>query len=382
MALAAPSREGAMEKQQAFAEDALELLREGLASGRIDRRAFLRVCAVLGATAPLALRSGPAAAQAKEIVLSNAGGDAASAMQKVFAETYMKANPGTKVVVDGTFPSSAKIKAMVDANHVTWDVCDRNLPAALELGQQGLLAEIDYGIVDKKKMRPEHAGKWGAGSYIFSNVLCYQTGAFGGRKPMTWKDFWNVKDFPGKRALRKHIDGQLEAALLADGVEPSKLYPLDLGRALDKIKELKPHCIFWSTGAESQQLLRDREVVMANVWNTRASVLRRESGKKIDFHYNEAPLWVAAWIVPKGNPAGKDVFRLIASTQDPGKQVELFKLLGNGPVNPAASAMVPDDLKVIDPSSPANYKIQIPVDPEWYAKHSATALQRYIEAVS
>jgi putative spermidine/putrescine transport system substrate-binding protein len=371
-----------MAKHQTFGEDALALLREQFAAGGVDRRAFLRLCTVLAASGALVGRGGPAAAQAKEIVLANAGGDAAPAMQKVFAEPFMKAHPGTKVVVDGTYPSSAKIKAMVEAKYVTWDVCDRNLPASLELGQQGLLEEIDYGIVDKSKMRAEHAGKWGSGSYIFSNVLCYQAGAFDGRKPMTWKDFWNVKDFPGKRGLRKHIDGQLEAALLADGVEPSKLFPLDVKRALEKIKELKPHCIFWSTGAESQQILRDREVVMANLWNTRASVLRRESDKKIDFHYNEALLWVAAWIVPKGNPAGKDVFRLIASTQDPAAQVELFKLLGNGPINPAASAMVPDELKVIDPSSPENYALQIPVDPQWYADNSAQALQSYIEAVS
>ena len=371
----------AMTNDQGFAHDCLELLREQLATGAIDRRGFLTAAAVLAGAAAVGSPAG-AFAQAKEIVLANAGGDAATAMTKVFAEPFMQANPGIKVAVDGTFPSSAKIKAMVDAKNTSWDVCDRNLPAALELGQQGLLEEIDYGIVDKSKLRPEHAAKWGAGSYIFSNVIAYQTKAFGDRKPMTWQDFWNVKEFPGKRGLRKHIDGQLEAALLADGVDPKNLYPLDMKRALDKIKQIKPHCIFWSTGAESQQLMRDNEVVMANLWNTRASVLRRETKQAVDFHYNQGLLWVAAWIVPKNNPAGKEVFRFIASTQDPPKQVELFKLLGNGPVNPAASALVPEELRVIDPSSPANYALQVPVSPEWYAANSATALSQYIEAVS
>jgi putative spermidine/putrescine transport system substrate-binding protein len=368
-----------MKEHLTHAEDTIELLKEQLEKGVIDRRRFVQFAALLGISAGVGSK---AFAQAKEIVLANAGGDAASAMAKVYAEPYMKAVPGTKVVVDGTLPSSAKIKAMVEAKNVTWDICDRNLPAAAELGEQGLLEEIDYNIVDKNKVRPEHAAKWGCGSYIFSNVLTYQTDAFGGRKPMTWKDFWNVKDFPGKRGLRKHIDGQLEAALLADGVPPDQLYPLDVKRALAKIKEIKPHTIFWSSGAESQQILRDKEVSMANLWNTRASVLRRESNQKIDFHYNEAILWVGAWIVPKGNPAGKDVFRFMASTQDPAAQVELFKLLGNGPINPAASALVPDDLKVIDPGSPENYAKQALVAAEWYAKNSASALSAYLEAVS
>lgn len=370
-----------MKTIQTFAEDCVELLQEQLARGAIDRRGFLTACAALG-LAPLAFGAREAAAQAKEIVLCNAGGDAATAMAKVFAEPYMKANAGVKVTVDGSNPLSARIKAMVEAKRVVWDVCDRNLPASLELGQQGLLEEIDYSIVDRAKIRPEHAGKWGAGSYIFSNVLAYQTDAFGGRKPMTWKDFWNVKDFPGKRSLRKHIDSNLESALLADGVPPDKLYPIDVKRALDKIKEIKPNCVFWSSGAESQQLLRDREVVMANVWNTRASVLRRETNQRVDFHYNEACVWVAAWIVPKGNPAGKDAFKLIRFAQEPEPQVELFKLLGNGPVNPAAAPMVPADLKIIDPGSPENYRVQVPVNPQWYAENSAAVLQQYLEAVS
>lgn len=368
-----------MSEHPSHAEDTIELLKEQAAKGAIDRRRFVQLAALIGVSAGFASK---AFAQAKEIVLANAGGDAATAMGKVFAEPYMKSVPATKVVVDGTLPSSAKIKAMVEAKNVTWDICDRNLPAAAELGEQGLLEEIDYGIVDKSKVRPEHAGKWGCGSYIFSNVITYQADAFGGRKPMTWKDFWNVKDFPGKRGLRKHIDGQLEAALLADGVPLKDLYPLDVKRALNKIKEIKPHTIFWSSGAESQQILRDKEVSMANLWNTRASVIRRESSQKIDFHYNEAVLWVGAWIVPKGNPAGKDVFRFMASTQDPVAQVELFKMLGNGPINPAAAALVPDDLKAIDPGSPENYAKQALVAAEWYAKNSASALTAYLEAVS
>lgn len=372
-----------MTDHQSHAQDSLELLGEALIKGRIDRRRFLQGAAMLGATAAMGTVAGRSAyAQAKEIVLSNAGGDAVTAMGKAWTEPYMKQVPATKIVIDGTFPSSAKIKAMVEAKNTSWDICDRNLPAALELGQQNLLEEIDYSVVDKAKLRPEHAGKWGCGSYIFSNVIAYQTDAFGGRTPQNWKDFWNVKDFPGKRALRKHIDGQLEAALLADGVAPKDLYPIDLKRALAKIKELKPNCIFWSTGAESQQVLRDKEVVMANVWNTRATVLRNESQKKIDFHFNEAALWVGAWIVPRNNPAGKDVFKFMASTQDPAEQVELFKLLGNGPVNPAAAAMVPADLKAIDPGSPENYAKQIPVSAQWYADNSAAALTAYIEAVS
>ena len=369
-----------MTEIQSFHEDCIALLKEQTEGKAVDRRTFLAVLGALGLSPALAHLT-PANAQAKEIVVVNWGGDAVPAFTKAWAEPFMRAG-GIKTVVDGAGPSSAKIKAMVESGKVTWDCVDRNLIAALELGRQNLLDKIDYSIVDKNKVRPGHAGEWGIGSYIYANVLTYRKDAFGGKVPKTWKDFWNLKDFPGKRTLRKHIDGQLEAALLADGVAPDKLYPIDVKRALDKIKEIKKDTIFWGSGAESQQLFRDKEVVMGGLWNTRAIVARRESNGTVDLTYNEGSAWVGAWLVPKGNPAGKDVYKFIASAQDPGQQAELFKALGNGPVNPAGSALVPDDMKALDPSSATNYKMQIPADPEWYAANSATVLTQYLEAIA
>lgn len=365
---------------QTFQEDCLDLLREQAEGRAVSRRALLSTLALLG-VAPAAFPLTPARAGPSELVVVNFGGDAVAAMTKAWAEPFNKTS-SLKAVVDGSGPTSAKMKAMVESGVVTWDVVDRNLAAALELGRQTLLEEIDYGIVDKSKVRPEHAGKWAVGNYLYANVLAYQTDAFAGRVPKDWKDFYNLKDFPGKRTMRKHIDGQLETALLADGVAPNKLYPLDVRRALDKIKSIKSDTIFWATGAESQQLFRDKEVVMGSVFNTRAMVAKREAEGKVDFTFNQGSAWVGAWLAPKGNPGGAESFKFMASTQDPTSQVELFKMLGNGPVNPAASSMVPAQLRSMDPGSPENYAIQIPADPEWYAANSATVLNQYLEAIS
>lgn len=370
-----------MDGHREFASDCAILLREQLAKAPIARRRFLRICAYLGIS-PLLFKLTPAAAQSRELVLVNFGGDAIAAMNKAFVERFVRDNPDIKVAIDGAGPSSGKIKAMVESGRTTWDVCDRNLPASIELGMQNLLEKIDYGVVDKTKVRPEHIGEWGVGSYIYSNVLTYDTKAFGGRKPTTWKDFWNVKDFPGKRTLRKHIDGQLEAALLADGVAPKDIYPIDVKRALDKIKEIKPHTIFWGAAAESQQMFRNREVAMGALFSTRASVAKRESNGDVDFTFNQGSVWVGAWIVPKGTQNRAEAMKFIASTQDPHGQVELLRLLGNGPVNPEAAKLVPAEFRSIDPGQPENYAVQIPANAAWYARNSAAALNQYLEAVS
>ena len=74
--------------------------------------------------------------------------------------------------------------------------------------------------------------------------------------PQSWADFWNLKEFPGKRTLGRISQSVLEAALLADGVPFDKLYPIDVKRALEKIKEIKSQTLFWRTAVEAIEMMR------------------------------------------------------------------------------------------------------------------------------
>jgi len=89
-----------------------------------------------------------------------------------------------------------------------------------------------------------------------------------------------VKKFPGRRALRNHPIATLEAALMADGVAPDKLYPLDVDRAFRKLEEIKPNVtVWWTSGAQSAQLLTTAEVDMVMAWNGRITALTKEGAK-------------------------------------------------------------------------------------------------------
>lgn len=330
----------------------------------------------------MALRPGLASAQDVEIVLANFGGSAAKATSEVYVAAFNQMGKGAKVRVDGGGPTSGKIKAIVESGRISWDVVDRNYHGSLELGPQNLLEEVDYSIVDSKKVLPGYAGKWGVGSYTYANVLAWNNKAFkNGRVPKTWADFWNVKDFPGKRTMRKYVDGVVEAALLADGVPLDKLYPLDLPRAFKKLRELKSHLIFWGNHAEARQLLRDQEVTMACVAHSNAVELKAETKGDIDFTFNQGTLFVSGWAVLKGSPARKKNWEFIASTQDPARQVEMFKRLGWGPINPAANTLLPTELQAGNPSNPKNLAVMAKADNDWYAKNSADAVKRFLDEV-
>jgi putative spermidine/putrescine transport system substrate-binding protein len=161
--------------------------------------------------------------------------------------------------------------------------------------------------------------------------------------------------------------------------------------AVGKLKELKSNLITWNTGSQSQDVLRNGEVTMVQAWHSRSATLYKESKGKFTWTWNEGLMNVDVWSVPKNNPAGtENAMRLIAFTQDPQRQIELLRILGNGPVNPAAASIVPDDIKKYDPSQPEHRKVQAILDPNWWNEPSprsgmtndALLREKWLDAIS
>lgn len=371
-----------MEKHQSFSEDVVELAIEQYHQNRISRRTLVKALGLLGLT-PIFAGSGAAFGRVKELVVVNWGGPAIKAYQDAFGDPFEK-KTGTKVTIDGTGPSAGKVRAMVDANNVTWDVLDAGVGTALLLGSNGYLEAIDYNIVDKSKVRPEFVYKWGISDYLFSFVLTYDVKKLGGKKPTGWKDFWNTKDFPGKRLLRKNPIGQLECALLADGVPHDKIYPIDMDRALEKIREIKDDTVYWGSGSQSQQFFMQGEVVMGNLWHNRSNLLRRDTDNGVNWIWTDGIVASGVWSVVKNNPAGKDTAMefINFAIGDVDGQVALFEVMSSGPANPEGTKMIPADLRAYDPSQPENLDKQLKFDADWWGKHEVEAFERYRDVIS
>ena len=364
-------------------QDCIEVLIEKTRRGQIDRRTFLKGMGLMAAL-PLALRNGVSfAAGDKPLVVVNWGGDAIKAFGKAWTEGFSKAT-GIPTKIDGSGPTEGAIRTQLSSGRVSWDVVDAESSILQNLGKEGLVQPIDYNVVSKDKVLPGFAYEYGIADYMLSYVIAYDSERFGDKAPKTWADFWDVKTFPGKRTLYKWMNGMLEAALLADGVAPDKLYPLDVPRAMKKIEELKPHVLaFWGSGAETQQLLIEGEVSMGAIWNTRAQVITEDSEDRIKWTFDNALLGCSNWGVLKGNPAGTEAaMKFIAYAQDPQSQVELFKMFGNGPANPAAAALIPEDRKHLNCTDPANLPKQIMLSHEWYTDHYAATLEQYLTHIS
>ena len=367
-----------------FQRDCLEILAGRLARGEIDRRGFLKAAALLtgGAVAAAGLPR-PAEAAAKQLVFVNWGGDAIKAYDKAYGKPFHK-ETGITVKEDGTGPTEGAIAAQFKSGKPTWDLVDADPFSAITLGKQGMIEPIDYNVVDKGKMRPGFGWDYAASSYFYSYVIAYDSSKFGGQAPTGMADFFDVKKFPGKRSMYKWGAAMWEAALLADGVAPDKLYPLDVERANAKIKAFKDNIVsFWGGGAESQSVLLNGEASMAIVWNTRAALIEKDSGGKIKFIWDQGLLFPGAMAVIKNNPGGKEnAMKFIASAQAPKKQLVMFEMLTQGPANPAADALIPASQRHNNCVDPENMKKQTACNMDWYSEHYSAALDAYTKVIS
>ena len=252
-----------------------------------------------------------------------------------------------------------------------------------------MLEKIDFKTVDVSNFVPGTFSDYYVGGDIFSTVLAWNTKTYGDKGPQSWADFWDVKKFPGKRSMRNSVAGMLEPALMADGVPLNKVYevlsaPGGIERAVKKIKELKPHiAVWWSSGAQHAQLMKDGEVDMIIGWNGRFDAIAKD-GAKVAYTYNQGLLDADTFAIPKAAPNKALAMKFLAEISKPQYQAELTKYITYGPANKKAF-----DLGTIEPAYakrlptyPENAARQLPIDQNWYMKFEAAAATAYQNMVT
>lgn len=366
-----------------FKADLMEIAAEKYKAGTLSRRGFLSAMGALGVVPLLGDR---AFAQATQLVVCNWGGQASDILRDLLG-TAFEAETGIPVVVDGDGPSPGRVRAMVESGAVVWDVCDSGAGSAIVMNDAGVIQPIDYSMVDRDKVLEGTALPFAVGNYVFSYALAYNPTLLPGGVPQTWADVWDVEQFPGMRTFRRSVRGQLEAAALAMGVAKEDVYEfLDdegIAQAIAKFRSLRDNIITWSTGSESQNLFLQREVAMGNIFSTRSFLLKdqMEPGT-FEMTYNGGVLQPGMWVVPNNNPAGTETaMRFIATAQDPQLQADWFEAIGNGPINPAAADLIPEDLAMWNPNTPENVARQVIYSDEWYGRNQISAEELYIDAL-
>ncbi|MBW1998943.1 MAG: ABC transporter substrate-binding protein [Deltaproteobacteria bacterium] len=320
-----------------------------------------------------------ASARTKQLVVCNFGGYSQKVLSKVFFEPFKKE---TGINVIGTSPPRLpKLKAMVESGNVEWDVVVLLDSWVERASRANLLEPIDYSKIDREDLYPDAVSKYGVGIFFFATGMAYNKGAYPhGNHPKTWKDFWDVKKFPGKRGMYKGAMEVLEFALMADGVPIDKLYPLDVDRAFKSLDRIKPHIsLWWRRGQEPIQALVQREVDLSTAWLTRVIGAQR-GGAPIAPVYNQAILRVDMWGVPRGCKNKQAAMDFVAFSTDPMRQALLTNLLPYGPVSKKAFDYISPQVAENLFSAPKNASRMVLLNPEgriWWGENEARVLERF-----
>lgn len=290
-----------------------------------------------------------------------------------------------------TYGGMSDVRLKVKAGAVAWDIVSSGSGSAARAAAEGLLEELDYTIIDVSDFYPTLKTDHCVGSDVFSTVMAWNTATYpdAGNAPAGWADFWDVEKFPGKRAYRAKVAGALEPALLADGVPADKVYEVldseeGIARALDKIRELRDHiAVWWKSGAQHAQLMKDGEVDMTTGWNGRFDVARKD-GAQVAYTFNQALLDYDCFAIPKGAPNKDLAMRFLAEISKAEHQANLPLHITYGPTNRKAYEIgkIDEALARAMPSHPDNAALQVPVSLAWYAKWEQKAAEMYQEMLT
>lgn len=313
------------------------------------------------------------------LTVVNFGGANGAAQKKAYFEPFEKA--GGKVTQVEYNGEQAKIKAMVEAKNVTWDVVEVESPDLIRGCDEGLFEKMDWAkIGNKADFQKAAVHECGVGTFVWSTVMAYDGDKLK-TSPTSFADFWDVKKFPGKRGMRKGARYNLEFALMADGVKSADVYKVlatkaGAERAFKKLTELKPDIQWWEAGAQPPQFLVAGDVTMTTAYNGRIDAAQRE-GKNLKISWTGGIYDLDYWVMPKGTPNKEASLKFIALASSPDAQAEYARNISYGPTNNKALGKLDAKVLAMLPTSSANSKDSLQFNTGFWADQGEALEKRF-----
>ena len=202
--------------------------------------------------------------------------------------------------------ASTVVRTQVDSGDVTLDVVSVPSDFGLEVDAE-YLEPIDYSLIDWNEFPSTFAGTYRIAHVSYSNALLYAPARLGSDEPEDWSAFFDLEQFPGERAVWELFWGPLfEVALLADGVAPDELYPLDLERARAMLDTIDDALVFSESPGD--------ELVSGSAAMAIAAPSDIDIDGTVEVQWRGQLLEAEYFVVPIGAPNGQAAMEFIAWT--------------------------------------------------------------------
>jgi putative spermidine/putrescine transport system substrate-binding protein len=328
---------------------------------------WFRSWRAVGAGIAIAAATWSGAVRAETLVFAGWGGSIQQAQRTVYLDSFEKAT-GIKVI-DVAGVSLAKIKAMVEAKNVEWDVV-QSVGMWIKPGAAaGYWEELDYKTIDRTGVPDFLVLPHALGNTMYGMILAYNTKAFPpGKEPKSWSDYWNVKDFPGRRGMHDAPRYTMDVAMLAAGAPRDKIYPLDIDNAFASLDKIKGSVnVWWKQWPQAPQLLASQEIVMTLTSHTRIYDLQQTEKAPVAITWRDGLLTVDNLSVIKGTKNKEAAMKLVNWMNKPELQAEFARKTAIGPANQNALALLDDAVKERLPTYHYAKGEMVAVDTDWWA---------------
>jgi putative spermidine/putrescine transport system substrate-binding protein len=284
----------------------------------------------------------------------------------------------------------AQVKAQVESGNVSWDLVDVELSDAVRGCDEGLLEQIDHSMLPPAPDGTPATDDFisgtltdcAVGEIVWSTVYAYDKSKFPGKKPTTMGDFFDLKQFPGKRGMRKGPKPNLEFALIADGVPVDEVYEVlgtqaGIDRAFAKLDTIKDSVVWWEAGAQPPQLLADGEVAMTTAYNGRLFNAIVKEGKPFEIVWDGQVWDLDLWVIPKGSPNLETALEFVAYSTDTKRNWDQSNYISYGPVRKSAQAMLSPEMEPHMPTAPKNFENALQNDWQFWADNTDELNERF-----
>jgi putative spermidine/putrescine transport system substrate-binding protein len=312
----------------------------------------------------------------KTLVVCSWGGAIQEAQKKTIFDKFAEEYGCT--VIDETDPDPAKIKTMVESGNMeidVWDVDSDFVPRGIA---QDLFEKLDFNVISKEGLIENFITEYSVPSEVSTLCISWNTDAITGDHPATWEEFWDTGKYPGKRTLYQNPMSMFEAILLADGVAPEDMYPLDVDRVFAFLDAHKDDIVaFWGSGAESVELVAGGDAVLGSVWGGRVIAAQKE-GQKIEKEINQAILAGDSWVIGKGSKNIEMAQDFIAfATKAETIAAYATEYPGNAPANTNAYDLMTEAEIATLASNPEKAPSQLLINVDWWYENYDEVYNRF-----
>lgn len=328
---------------------------------------------------------------ADQLTIVSWGGAYSNSQLQAYHKPYSEMT-GVDIINDESSAEAvAKLRAMSEANNVTWDVVDVVAADAMRLCDEGLAMEINFdeqlaaapdGTPASEDFGDLLVSDCFIPQIVYSTTMGYRTDveAWNGAVPTDICAVFDTATFPGKRSLEKRPINNVEWALLCDGVDKADVYDVlsteeGVTQALAKLDTIRDDVIWWSAGAETPQLLADSEALMGSTYNGRLFSVIVEQKQPVAMLWDAQVFDLDGWIIPTGLDADRTARALhyIKFATDTQRLADQSKYISYGPARASSAPLVGQHAELgIDmaphmPTDPNNAMNTFLYNYEWWA---------------